>query len=340
MRWLTGVLFAALAVAGIGSARALEPIPTEGGFSGFVGFGAVAFGARSNVGPGPDTGDLELGRATIGSLDERPPRESDTMLVVPFDVRYTFAGRRTQLFAGSGIEDLAQFDFSLELGVAHQFAGEDILAVGAVASAVPTRVWSDPYVVNQERTDTDRTSSGARVEWDRILGSGVRARYTQRTVKLDEERSGTTQLGLPAAEAARLNREGSVGELVLAYRFKPAERHTLEPQLIGTRGDLDGEAMAYDHAEVKLVYSYRGERITVVTTLVGGKRDYDAVNPVFGSTREDDTYGLGATLLYRDLFGSKDWIGLASLAAYREDSNIEFYDGQVEMVALALLYRL
>lgn len=279
-------------------------------------------------------------RTSVPDLTARPPAETGAIPVLPLNVRYRFAGRHTELFLGTSLEDLAQFDLPLQVGAAHQFAGKGIIAAAAVASTVPTRVWADPYVVNQARTSTARTSRGARLEWDRILGSQARVRFTRRTVDIEDERSGTTQLGLPAAELAALDREGSISELVLAYRFRLADRHSIEPQLIGTRGDLDGKAMAYDYGGVKLAYTYQHDRITLVSTLSAGRRDYDAVNPVFGRSREDDSFGLGATLLYRDLFGAKNWMGLAALGAYREDSNIDFYDNDVDFVALAVLYRL
>jgi hypothetical protein len=308
--------------------------------SGHIGFGVAGFDVRSNLGPGPDTGNLDLSRATITSLDAQAPGESDAMAIVPFDFRYTFSSRHTQAFLGTALEDLAQFDFPLQAGIRHQFQGEDIVSISGVTSAVPTLVWSDPYVLNQERRETERRSSGVRLEWDRILGTEARIRYTQRNVEIDDELSGTVQLGLPADEVAALDREGELRALVLAYDFKPGDRHTLEPQLVGIRGDLDGAAMAYDYAELKLTHTYQGDRVSVVSTASMGRRDYDATNPVFGITRSDDTIGVGSTLIYPNMFGSRKWMGLASLAVYREDANIDFYDGEVTFAALALLYRL
>lgn len=320
-----------------GTALAIEPLPDKPGFSGFVSIGGGLISAKSNLVVGSSASDI--GQPRIDSITDRPESESDAVPNISFELRYTFPGSRTQIFAGSRLEDLVRFDTAVQLGVRQRFGDANLLAVGYLFSGTAARVWSDPYVANQERQETDRTSKGWRVTWDRVFGSGLQLDYSKRRIEVDEELSGITFLGLGAAEAALLRREGDQETLEILHWFRLNKKHVLGPALRFTRFDLDGKAMSNDRDSLQLSHIYRTDRLTVVSNLAWGSADYDTVNPVYGRTRRDDLIGLGVTVFDRKLLPGKAWTALIIAAAYQENSNIAFYDQQISLVGFGALRR-
>ncbi len=147
-------------------AMALEPIPEKSGFSGFVrpGIGYMRF--KSNL--VASFLGFDLSKRKTDSLIDTPDSESTPIALLPFSVEYTFASTRTQLFLGTELTDLIRFDFAQQAGVKQGIGKAGILQAGVLFSGIPAKVWRDPYVVNQDRDDTQRKSNGARLVWDRI----------------------------------------------------------------------------------------------------------------------------------------------------------------------------
>jgi len=333
------ILFLWLVTLG-GTANAIEPIPQEAGWSGLVNIGVAYFEGKTNMVAGVDTVSIDIGNPVIDSLSEEPESESFGMPQLNLNIKYTFS-TQTQLFIGSSMEDILQFDTASVSGVRQQFSDRSIIEFSLVSTPifVPVQVWQDPYVVGVERQETDRTSLGPRIDYFNILGSGFGVQYTQRETELDEELSGTTQLSLTPAQAQLLDREGDVKRLVGYYRFPPIGRNIFEVRLSQRSDDLDGKAMSGDENQIQVTHVYLGERFTAASNIFVGQKDFDAVNPVFAITREDDTIGLGFVLLDKKLFGSKDWYGQASAVWVDLDTNIDFYDASSTMVSVGAQYR-
>jgi hypothetical protein len=323
-----------------GSANAIEPIPEGAGWSGFVTLGVGSATYKTNMVAGIDRYGINLGDATISSLSAEPDTTTTGIPQLNLNFNYTFASQ-TQLFLGNSLENVVQFDTASIAGVRQQFADRSILELSMVSTPLlsAVQVWQDPYVAGAPRQETDRTSRGPRIEYDRILGSGFGVRYTQRRTKIDEERSGTTQLGLSPAQAALLSREGDAKHLLVSYRFPRVGRNVFELRLGKLKEDLDGEAMSGDQNEAQMTHVYLGERFTLATNLFLAKQDYNAVNPVFNTNRDDDTWGIGFVLFDRKIFDSKKWFGQATLVHFDQDSNIDFYDARSTLFMLGAQYR-
>lgn len=336
---LKTVLLPAL-IAAAGSVHAIEPIPAESGWSGFVTIGASSLDAKSNMIAGVDRYGVDISKPTISSLANEPESESQGMPQFNLNVKYTFASQ-TQVFLGSSMEDIVQMDTASVAGVRQQFGDKSILEFSFVSTPTfaPIQVWADPYVVGTPRVETDRTARGARLEYDKILGSGFGVQYTARTVDIDNELSGTTQLGLPAAQAQLLNRNGDVTQLAVYYRFPRMGRNVFEVRLGHRVYDLDGEAMSGDQNQIQLTYAYLGERFLFGGNVLYWTGETDAVNPVFGVTREDDTTGIAMFLFDKGLFNSKQWWGQAQAVWIDQDSNINFYKASSTILSLGVQYR-
>ena len=343
-RVLQAVMFLVL-IAMTGTAPAIEPIPATPGWSGFVIAGGTMIDAKTNMVSGISAYHVDIGKKTVNSLADEPESLTRGAPQLNLNLNYTFS-TQTQLFLGNSVENVVELDRASTLGVRQQFADKSILELSLVTTPYgsPLTVWEDPYVVGVPRQETDRTSRGARIEYDRILGSGFGVQYTTRKVDVENELSGTTPgsaggQGLSAAQAELLKRDGNINRLSVSYRFPPAGRSQFQLRVGRLKDDLDGAAMSGDQNEIQLTHAYLGERFVTASNVFYWKEDYDAVNPVFNQTREDKTLGLAFFLFDTKIFSSKHWWGSFQAIWVNQNSNINFYDASSLIVSLGAMYR-
>jgi hypothetical protein len=218
-----------------------------------------------------------------------------------------------------------------------------VLQGGILFGGVPTKVWKDPYVVGQNRKDTSRDSAGARLVWDRIFGSGFQLQYTYRNIDIGSEKSGTF-LGLSSGDRNRLDRNGDTHEGTLLYRFRFDKSQSLTPEIILGYDDRDGSARTNSSIGFQLTYTYLGDPISVVFNGGYSYADYDKKNPIYNKTQEDDRYGIGGSVYYKNpwgwsLFGSKPMNLFVAGAYYINDSNIDFYNEEVLLGTVGVIFR-
>ena len=326
---------------GANLATALEPIPKESGFGGFIRPGVSYLNYKSNM--VASFLGYDLSEKKTNSLDDSPDSESTGLVLVPFSLQYTFAGTRTQLFLGTDLTDLIRFDLTQQFGVKQEIGNLGILQGGILFSGIPAKVWKDPYVVDQNRNDTSRTSNGGRLAWDRIGGSHLQLQYTYRKIDISSEKSGEF-LGLTSSQRRRLKRDGDrhVGEAV--YRFRFAKKHTLNPAFIYTYDDRDGDAMKNDAYDFQLTYGYNGDTFKFTGNASIGWADYDDKNPIYDKKQDDDRYGIQGTLYYENpwswsLFGSDPMNFFVNAAFAETNSNIDFYDQEAIMVGGGVFFK-
>ena len=332
---LTIAVLALILLLGANLATALDPIPTESGFSGFIRPGVGYLNFKSNM--VASFLGFDLSEKKTNSLDDSPDSESTGIVLVPFSLQYTFASTRTQLFLGTDLTDLIRFDYAQQLGVKQEIGKLGLLQGGILFSSIPAKVWKDPYVVDKNRKETNRTSNGLRLAWDRIFGSQLQLQYTYRKIDVSSEKSGDF-LGLTGAEKNLLERDGDrhIGEVV--YRIRFAKRHTLNPTFIYSNNDLDGDAMKNDAYDFQLTYGYKGDTFTFTGNASIGWADYDDKNPIYDKKQDDDRYGIQGSLYYKNpwdwgLFGSNPMNFFVSAAFVETNSNIDFYDQEAIMVS-------
>jgi len=126
------VLFCSLMALG-DTANAIEPIPQEAGWSGHVNLGLAYFSVVSNMIAGVDAASLDIGDPVINSLSDSPETETFAMPQINLNFKYTFS-TQTQLFAGSSVEDILQFDTASVTGVRQQFSDRSILEFSLVST--------------------------------------------------------------------------------------------------------------------------------------------------------------------------------------------------------------
>ena len=216
---------AALAIVllvGTNPVMALDPIPKQSGFSGYIQPGPGYLSIKSNT--VAKVLSFDLSDKSINNLNDEPDSESMAIFTVPYKLAYTFAGTRTELFLGTELGDLLAFDTAQQLGVKQEVGSLGCVS-GRFTVQRPGQGWRDPYVTGSNRDATGRKNMGGQVVWDKVFGSNLELEYSLRTVDITNEASGNF-LGLTGADRDRLDRNGTV------HRARPATGSSLET---GTR---------------------------------------------------------------------------------------------------------
>jgi len=323
-------------------AHALDPIPAESGFSGFLRLGGGVLRYKSNLVAGNDF--KHLGEKTIDSLTDSPDSETSGLALFNFDLAWTFAASRTQITLGSQMEDIARLEVGQQLAVKQELPDKSLISVGFLFSGVPSQVWRDPYLTGASRKRTDRNSYGGRFVFDRILGSNFEFRYSYRRIDIDDELSGYSLLQLSDYDRKLLRRDGDNQKMELSYRFSFLDKHRLVPSMAYFMEDRDGNAMTNDGGEFQLTYLYLGNPVSVIVNGLIGWADYDKTNPIYGKTQEDDIYGAGVQVYYKNPFGWKPFgqenfsVFVSALYALI-DANIDFYDNEAVAGMAGVLWR-
>lgn len=343
MKRMAPLFLTALIMISAGIAHALDPVPQDSGFSGFVRAGAGVLKYKSNLVSGNPL--MDVGQETIRSLTDSPDSETAGMGLFNFELAYTFDRTRTQLTVGSQLEDIARLNLGQQLAVKQELPDKSILMAGFLFSGFPAEVWKDPYVADIPRQETDRDSTGARLVYDRILGSNFEIRYSYRKIEIKDERSGTSPyLGLSSSQRNLLRRDGEEHYLEVNYGFNFRNRHRLIPSLTLFKEDRDGGAMTKSGLDFQLTYLYFNDPVTLVFNGLIGASENDEANPIYGKTQEDDRYAAGVQVYYKNPFGWKPF-GQENFSVFAagtyllDDANIDFYGTELITATAGVLLR-
>lgn len=320
------------------STQAAVVIPDKGGFSGYLNVGAGGVSVKSNMLASIINGKVNVGNKTVNNLSEDPNNsEGGAIPAFNFELSYTFEDTRTQLFLGNLLENYAAFDMSTLAGVRQDVGTAGLIGASLQSTSVDTQVWSDPYLTNAKRNDTDRTGQGFRVFWQQFMSSGLEVRYTATEVDIDKERSGES-LALSDAQRRLLDRNGDVSRFDMLYEFSSSdERHLITPALAYIDNGLDGDAMANDGGQVSINYIYKAnDRWRYIFNASYGEYDFDAANPIYAIDDSTTDYGISGTVFYTEPFGWKDWSFNTTAGWYEEDHDIDFYDSSVGVVVFGM----
>lgn len=340
MNWIKCVLLACLLSLYTTTAFAIDPIPEESGFSGFFSLGAGVVKAKNNMVAGNKF--VDISEASIDAPLSSPDSETEVMPAVNFELNYTFADTRTQIFLGNALEDVVRFDLATLLGVRQDLQDFGIVAASLVFNALATEVWEDPYDTTRKRDETDKTSTGIRLTWDKIMGSRFQIETTFRDVEVDKERSGRS-LPLTPGQRDMLRREGDYFKTEVLYRFRITDQHRLIPAFIFAKDDLDGDAMSQDTFDFQLTYLYLGNKISMVANCLIGTSENDKRNPIFRKTQEDDRFGASVAAFYHmpgwEPMGCRSFSFWGSLSYFKSDANISFYEAESTSLLAGVILR-
>ncbi len=333
-------LLAVAVCAGAPLAAAMEPIPETPGWRGFVLAGAGYTEIESNLVAGNSM--VDVGHQSFDSLDESPESDDTFHPVLTGEINYTF-DNRWQVFLGTSLEDALTLDAVAQLGARKDLGDAGAIQAGFQFGGIVTEVWEDPYAEGVARQETDRDSTGLRLQWDRILGSAFELTLSYRDIEIDTERSGQGVLSVACDVACQdlLRRGGDqiFGELSYLIRLRANRRHMLRPTVRYTTHDLDGDAIAGDSYLLQLSHVFVGQGYMVVSNVAAGSRDFDAANPIFGVKTDSDRLVVDSTLLYRLTAGDGNWQLVGNALWGEDDSDVDFHDSNAFSISIGAMYR-
>jgi hypothetical protein len=322
------------------SAWAIDPIPQTPGWRGFVVGGVGVTQVKSNFIAGNTL--LDIGRDTIDSINEAPRSDDAVHPVVTGEINYTFEDQ-LQVFFGTSLEDALTLDGVTQLGARKDFGAPGVLQAGILFSGIPTQTWEDPYAEGVRREETDRDSTGFRVQWDRFLGSELQLTMSYRDISIERERSGEGVQSVTCNQRCQnlLRRDGDMVAFDASYVFKLGQpaKHLLRPLVRYTVNDREGAAISSDSYRLQLSYVYLGQGYTLATNAAFAATSMDAKNPLFGRKTDSDGLALDTTLLYRLPAASGRWHAVASLLWGEDDSDVAFHDNEVFSASIGAMYR-
>jgi len=318
-------------------ASAQQPLPRQSGFSGYLELLGAYISTNSQL-------NTDSKNKQTDSLDRSGERVGN---VRPFPLglaSYTFADIRTQLYIGILPENVAEGQILFETGIRHDLTdGTSLRAAVVPVSLMAQETWEDPFVVGQDRDRTDIRSWGLKLVADNIAGSGFSLRGGLDRQQINNERSGEflfSQAGstLTADDLDDLDRDSYFYRLSAQYALRVAPRLRLLPTIRYIRGDAAGDANSFQALAPQLSLQYFGHQLQVALTASVKGAWYDDTQPVFDKTREDSNLSLFAILGYKDPLGWKnfriDWFN----GAFKQNSNINFYESTGFLTALGLGY--
>ena len=321
-------------------ASAIEPIPQTPGWRGFLVGGAGYIDLKSNFVAG--NGVIDIGRETINSIYDSPQSDSTWHPFFTGEINYTFEDQ-WQVFLGTSLEDAVTLDGVAQFGVRKDIGSSGVLQGGYLFSGIPTQTWEDPYAEGVKRDETDRDSSGLRLQWDRVMGSAFELTFSWRDISIDNERSGQGVTSVPCDVACQdlLRRDGDQYSFDVSYLYKLGEgsRHLLRPMVRYTIDDREGDAISGDSYRLQLSYIFLGQGYTVASNIAYGGSGEDERNPLFGVTTDSTRYAIDTTLFYRLPAASGRWQAVGSILWGKDDSNVRFYDSDIFNVNLGVMYR-
>ena len=333
-------LLAMLTVGTVPAALAIEPIPTTPGWRGFVVLGGGYVDLTSNTVAGNNL--IDIGQPTISSVAQRPRSDDTFHPVLTGEINYTF-GNGWQAFFGTSLEDAVTLDGVTQLGARKDLGSAGILQGGVLFSGIPTQVWEDPYAEGVRREETDRDSTGLRLQWDRVLGTAFELTFSYRDISIDSERSGegVTSVACDATCQDLLRRDGDQYQFDVSYLYRLGEgqRHLVRPMVRYTVDDRDGEAISSDGYRLQLSYIFLGQGYSVASNIAYGSSSHDARNPIFGVKTDSDRFVVDTTLFYRLPTESGRWQAVGSVLWGEDDSEVAFHDSELFMINAGVMYR-
>ncbi len=262
--------------------------------------------------------------------------------MVTGEINYTF-GNGWQAFFGTSLEDAVTLDGVTQLGARKDLGSAGILQGGVLFSGIPTQVWEDPYAEGVRREETDRDSTGLRLQWDRVLGTALELTFSYRDISIDTERSGegVTSVACDASCQDLLRRDGDQYHFDASYLFRlgDGQRHLVRPMVRYTIDDREGDAISGDAYRLQLSYIFLGQGYTVASNVAFGGATHDERNPIFGRKTDSDRFVVDTTLFYRLPADSGRWQAVGSVLWGEEDSDVDFHDSEVTSVNLGVMYR-
>ncbi len=242
-------------------------------------------------------------------------KAASTIKVFPlFDLRYTFAESKTQVYFGIPLEGS---NLSVSLGVVQPTNGLGIVST-SVAQSIGKNVWGNPYEENVERSSTNVNYLTAAIKIKKLANTGLSISYSNTTVDVKNDEIGDID--------SDLKRDGSINSLGATFIIGLDQTSIIVPGIDYTKGDFNGDSNSYTKTGVKLSYLKFSREYLFSFGTSASTSSYDKTHPIYDKTRNDIKLGCYAMLRFLQLFNEKSLHANVIMGSRVEDSNINFFD--------------
>lgn len=313
-----------------------KPLAKSSGFSGTIGINAGFSHSQDQFNTDDDN-------AQIDDLNNAGEKVSTGLLFPFFRLAYTSTDLQTQYFLGQSPQNILDSAIQYELGVTHKFDKRQSMTFAYIPH-VPflKETWSDPFLTGAERQKTDIDSTAVRVAYKFMP---VQIEYAYASYDIDDEQSGA-QNGVCASQT----RNCTVEEQEQLKRDSDYQRVSLESAIPLWKGsfvkanvyyankEAKGESQSFDELHYSLSIMTKYERHFVSVQAAFSDREYDAENPIFGQTQEQDAARYSLIYSYDKPFDIEH-SNLNVIYQNKDiDANIDFYDSTTNFVSVGMSY--
>lgn len=293
-------------------------------FDGRVGLGVMFIDSGNNLNPSSS-------KAYLNDLNSAADRELKTIPLILPDVAYDIGdqdGLKLYFNTEAPIDEAGGFAFNF--GGSYQFKGVGILDISTFFTPFE-EAWQNPYITGVERQTSSTSKIGAKVAFNRIMGTGLRINVAYMNDDVDDDVIGELM--------PELARDGDIYALNANYSFEISKTFELRPRLSIRKGEYDGVSNSFTKVKIDLGARYIINRLVLIPRISYNYSEYDEINPIFNETRQDDGFGINLLANYIAPFGWRDWSSQAIVGYSRGDSNITFYDTESVSLGFFLTYR-
>ncbi|WP_295893605.1 DUF2860 family protein [uncultured Vibrio sp.] len=285
------------------------------GFSGDLGLFAIYSEGKSNL--------STESNAIISSLS-KPDETIESGAIFPLgNIRYQ-TGQHV-LFAGQSEDTFVKGILALEIGYGYRLSQESLVSVAVSPTLVEGKVWKNPYLTDAQRVETNIEGNAYRLKYENEFLTTNLAYYDR-----DVESEGS-----PHAELDR-DGDGMFGQLAIVLPLSSSV--FIEPSLFYQIDNAAGKAMAYDKLGAGISASFLHNQYSFIIDTRYARSNFDAINPLFSATREDEHLNLTLSLIEEGIFNIQPLSLIAQMSYSESDSNIAFYDEEDLSFLLGSLY--
>lgn len=305
------------ALALLSTPLAFAQLSDSAGLSGEVSLSAGYISSSSNFNTDND--------ATINDNNQKAQSDSQFLPLLLGNAAFTFGQRLDkQVYVGTSREDIAIGTLALELGFKQKLANGTVVDISYLPTIMSGETWADPFVEGSPRSSTDEQGNAYRLKLSNIAGSGFTLDTAIAEQEIDNERSGLDS----GYNASLLNRNADKLYVKGSFRLFLSRSTFLIPSISYVDSDAKGDAHSFKAWSGELSLFQRYDRHQLALTASYTDRSYDAANPVYDVTRDDDDLSFFAAYEYQQLMGWRN-LSFVSFAGYGQtDSNIQFYDSE------------
>lgn len=302
--------------------------PKESGFSGDVLIGSVYLNSASLMTAGDDN-------QVLNTFSDSADSDQRLLPGLLGNVYYTFDSLTDQAYVGVSRSKAIEGQFSPELGYRRLLDGRSSFTLAYIPSLIKSDTYSDPFVLGQERDETEQSLSAVRAKWESIVNSGVSVELAYGELDIENEYSGNF-LSLSQADMNQLQRDARFGYASVEMRVPIAKGIFLAPSIYAIDRNADGDAYSHQATGFELgLFALSGRHRFSANVRVADYK-YDADNPVFNKRRDDQKISAFAGYFFTKPFGW-DNTTFTIIGNYQElDSNIDFYQADGLTIATGL----